>query len=654
MPLDNPPYDDRRPANIFVSSEGGDSSGRRGKSGYPFATINAAMTAAVAGDKIRMVGPGPFGLPLAAAQLGWWKNYITLQGEGMPGYNAGLTALVGGTRVFGPLDITARNVILRGIHLCDFGLDNGSDICTAEFSGVAQEGLGVTGDDGVTGVPESVVDLQIRNFISLGHMTSPGATHAMSLQNVADGVVSNAFLIGSVHPLAVKSKRMTLNGIHVTGTTPALGSQDAIFIGESGAGLPCQDIVINGLTVNGGQGVKFSNGCRNVTVNGYAYRGPANATIFFMDVTSIQDQRGIHINGFTAEGTLGASVTIVSSTSASPGVITTSGNHGFSNGEAVLVAGIAGAGATVLNGAGVVNVVSPTQFSIGINTTGAGTGGTVALMPMNGISKAFAGSFVSRDNSINGSNIKNANVGADVWAGLSLNSVAVEASGIGLQSITAHSRRDRNVTVRDCAYGMNRTAAVFIREPYNFVGSRINDQAGAGSLSILPQIYRMRSWTAYVTNSIAESSVITSTEVDGTRVIPAALGTRTMIVRAGGAIERTGTPTVTIRLKLGALSLCVDVVTPTADGRWSAIWTTQIRDGLADASAPTHVVSQIIAGPVALAGGNGGLASPDWTGNDAARTLDVTAQWNVADAANKLSCDQMTVELPEWSLALMP
>jgi hypothetical protein len=71
-----------------------------------------------------------------------------------------------------------------------------------------------------------------------------------------------------------------------------------------------------------------------------------------------------------------AGATIASSTSASPGVITTSAPHGLTTGDKVTIGGVAGAGATVLNGADrTVTVVSPTTFTVGIATTGAGTGG---------------------------------------------------------------------------------------------------------------------------------------------------------------------------------------------------------------------------------------------------------------------------------------
>lgn len=71
------------------------------------------------------------------------------------------------------------------------------------------------------------------------------------------------------------------------------------------------------------------------------------------------------------------SITITSSTNASPAVLTTAAAHKLTTGEKVTIAGVTGTGATVLNGSSrTVTVLTATTFSAGINTTGAGTGGT--------------------------------------------------------------------------------------------------------------------------------------------------------------------------------------------------------------------------------------------------------------------------------------
>lgn len=74
-----------------------------------------------------------------------------------------------------------------------------------------------------------------------------------------------------------------------------------------------------------------------------------------------------------------AVVTITSSSVASPTVVTTAAPHGLVSAQSVLIAGHAGSTPTI-NGTRVVTVISPTTFSIPVNVTVGGTGGTVVLV----------------------------------------------------------------------------------------------------------------------------------------------------------------------------------------------------------------------------------------------------------------------------------
>lgn len=74
----------------------------------------------------------------------------------------------------------------------------------------------------------------------------------------------------------------------------------------------------------------------------------------------------------------GAIHTIVSNTLASPTVVTTADAHGFTTGQAVTIAGNSGSVPTI-NGSQVVTVISDTTFSIVVNCSTGGTGGTVVL-----------------------------------------------------------------------------------------------------------------------------------------------------------------------------------------------------------------------------------------------------------------------------------
>ena len=83
-------------------------------------------------------------------------------------------------------------------------------------------------------------------------------------------------------------------------------------------------------------------------------------------------------------------ITITGATKANPCVITSSGNHGLTNGETVTIFGVVGM--TQLNGNSyTVTVVTSTTFSIGVDSTGYGTytsGGTaVALLNLVNVSR---------------------------------------------------------------------------------------------------------------------------------------------------------------------------------------------------------------------------------------------------------------------------
>jgi|SRR6266850_7436764 len=71
-----------------------------------------------------------------------------------------------------------------------------------------------------------------------------------------------------------------------------------------------------------------------------------------------------------------APVAIVSSSVASPTLITTSTPHGRTSGNTVTITGHVGS-TPAIDGPRVVTVVSPTTFTIPVNVTVAGTGGTV-------------------------------------------------------------------------------------------------------------------------------------------------------------------------------------------------------------------------------------------------------------------------------------
>jgi hypothetical protein len=68
-------------------------------------------------------------------------------------------------------------------------------------------------------------------------------------------------------------------------------------------------------------------------------------------------------------------IPITSNTAANPSVVTTPVPHGLTSGDIILISGVATSSPTI-NGERTVTVISPTQFSVPVNVTTPGTGGS--------------------------------------------------------------------------------------------------------------------------------------------------------------------------------------------------------------------------------------------------------------------------------------
>lgn len=100
--------------------------------------INAAISAMSDGMTLNL-GNAAYG-PI----IGNLTKSIRIIGSKTPSFNAGKTALEEGSIIKGPLIYLADN-----LHLENLGVDSGSDVCTALYSGTAQEGLICTVTQGV-------------------------------------------------------------------------------------------------------------------------------------------------------------------------------------------------------------------------------------------------------------------------------------------------------------------------------------------------------------------------------------------------------------------------------------------------------------------------------------------------------------------------
>lgn len=94
----------------------------------------------------------------------------------------------------------------------------------------------------------------------------------------------------------------------------------------------------------------------------------------------------IYSSGIDLSTLIGSETIIETITNANPGVAKTNIDHGFHNGDTIVISGVTGT--TGVNGSRVVTVISPTQFSFGVDTTASGAytgGGTVT--PNSGIAR---------------------------------------------------------------------------------------------------------------------------------------------------------------------------------------------------------------------------------------------------------------------------
>ncbi len=177
----------------------------------------------------------------------------------------------------------------------------------------------------------------------------------------------------------------------VTGTLVAGRPQSLLYLaGSPAAGVaPTPGLKGAALTSYGGQ-IPFTNPTSgNTYVARLQAAAPQGGTLLLCD-------RLWHNSGYTITST-GAQVignTITSSSVANPTVITTSANHPFANGDVVNIQGHTGSTPAV-SGSYTISNVTATSFTVPVNVTGGGTGGTVGLaQPARDMNGAIAGEGV--------------------------------------------------------------------------------------------------------------------------------------------------------------------------------------------------------------------------------------------------------------------
>lgn len=116
----------------------------------------------------------------------------------------------------------------------------------------------------------------------------------------------------------------------------------------------------------------------NVT---YAVTGTLDRGVILNQLVAKTVSWNTKTDGFSVDYTLDTSqrvIPITSNTLANPSVVTTPVPHGLTTGQAILIAGVATSSPTI-NGQRTVTVISSTTFSVPVNVTTPGTGGTFVL-----------------------------------------------------------------------------------------------------------------------------------------------------------------------------------------------------------------------------------------------------------------------------------
>jgi hypothetical protein len=188
------------PAIVYVASNGNDSTGLRGQSALPFLTLNGAAAVAQSGDTIR-VGIGTFA-PMTTALAA----YVPIYGSGKPTVDSETnpTKLVGGTIIQGPFPSGGEAAAVSGMQLYDLGVDTGSAVCTALYSGVAQSAIDITNVNSShpIGVPR-LRDIRVRNVVALTN-SAISAVHAALIENVERADVRDLETWYSLYGLVIK------------------------------------------------------------------------------------------------------------------------------------------------------------------------------------------------------------------------------------------------------------------------------------------------------------------------------------------------------------------------------------------------------------------------------------------------------------------
>jgi hypothetical protein len=558
-----------------------------------------------------------------SARISPWKNNLTLRGSGKPSPNtkAGTppTALVGGTRFSPSIHInnpSGNAHIWHGLRFYDFGCDAGDDWIAANLPGdTAQGAFSLSG-----GTEDGISNVVVQNVIGLVRVTGRVTQHAVEFDSVGHGLFESLDGYGGAHATVFKVSYSRINNIYgawaigdglimTNGNGPAKGSTYTNIVleychgGGNSAGLvlgPSDQNNFAAVTIrNCKLGIDFRAGtathCANNTITGLTLE---------------------NVGGTRVSSTLNSTTTVTVDTT------------GLTAGMTVISADTL---SDVPLGTTIASITNGTTLELSQAATSTGT----VVLNYGGyhrtgiaIGESIPGAGRVRDCIVSKLSIRGFYFGANTQSGgVSYDDSAAVDNTYGYYLNGGGSEQYRRLRGRGNDNGLQiQSGNLYLETPYESVGDAVV-KGGAGLAITLPQHFRHRSWIAAITGTSAQS-LITGTDSDGSRVIPAALATRTMKIRAGGAFTRTA-GNLTIRLMIGSVVICEHTVTPAASGDWTADWTVQIRDGLADSSAPMHTTGTLNYGTASSTVVNPGGGSVGWlpvviTSNSAASPTTVT------------------------------
>jgi len=229
-------------------------------------------------------------------------------------------------------------------------------------------------------------DLQCEgNAMNYAIQVSPTAGSNITVKgNTGDGTASVSAFIGVIG---------AFTGLTIDSNTPGLNYAKLI-----------NDVGVTG----GGEVACFANRARNIPAITLASAetitlplADETQVIALTGTTTIRAMIGvsaragskrIFVMGGALSWALPSSISITSATNANPVVFTVAAGHGFATGEGPVITISGGTGAwTVVNGSFVATILSPTTFSIAVNSTaiGAVAGTIVYVRSSNSIGRAF-------------------------------------------------------------------------------------------------------------------------------------------------------------------------------------------------------------------------------------------------------------------------